>query len=406
MTTKQRKNTYRGGFTDDGALSDYELRPWVINEQLDKQLEDELEFLDSAMSIATGYSTNQGNSEIDNKPKELVEFQKLVSNPNWIDVDYLATNDGIIENNDLNDLNNVAKLELNEKTSADKFDSTLTDDKDILLFLHEYNRANRNLKKANKHKSRSSLVNRLKSVAYDNRSQNLPKQESKTTTSLFKNNSYPYKSNPYHLESAQYTQSLESMYPFPPSPIVPVSNMDYSYTSSSLSNDNFDIETLPDRKSLIDKSVTIEESIATSSKFTKGSNITIKKMSNPLLSEVAQDEEGPEYEDSDILTKSYRNMAKKRISKRLQEERSSAATGLRSADYTNNSLTNQRPSSARPISSDSKSGILSRPSSANGRMNEENKNSSTALNKLTISGSLGIFNWLLFRSLPCMSQLV
>ena len=62
------------------------MRPWTINEGLEKKIIDEIIDLDNTVTLMSPQSAMKGNSEIDKIPAELKELRDYMeSNPNWIE---------------------------------------------------------------------------------------------------------------------------------------------------------------------------------------------------------------------------------------------------------------------------------------------------------------------------------
>ena len=62
------------------------MRPWTIDEALDKKIQDAILDLDTTITMKSPQAAIKGKSEIDKTPKEYKEFlEYVVQNPNWID---------------------------------------------------------------------------------------------------------------------------------------------------------------------------------------------------------------------------------------------------------------------------------------------------------------------------------
>lgn len=71
---------------DSSTIPDDIMRPWTIDEKLDKKIQDAIIDLDSTITMKSPQSAIRGKSEIDKTPKEYIEFLDYVEqNPNWID---------------------------------------------------------------------------------------------------------------------------------------------------------------------------------------------------------------------------------------------------------------------------------------------------------------------------------
>ena len=71
---------------DSSTVPDEIMRPWTIDEALDKKIQDAIIDLDTTITMKSPQAAIKGKSELDKTPKEYKEFlDYIVQNPNWID---------------------------------------------------------------------------------------------------------------------------------------------------------------------------------------------------------------------------------------------------------------------------------------------------------------------------------
>lgn len=72
--------------SDASLWSDRDLRPWTIDDELDKKIADENERLDDCVQKTSGSKIAgvRGLSQLDAKPQQFLDFERFISDPGWL----------------------------------------------------------------------------------------------------------------------------------------------------------------------------------------------------------------------------------------------------------------------------------------------------------------------------------